>query len=377
MAEKITALDAWHVPVGLRRGHAMSFGTVRHADLVLVRATADDGRTGWGEVTVLGGPYWSEESAESVLATLHKYLFPAVIGDDVHAATPDTRVRGNPFATCALDIARTDLRARALGIPAAALLGAYDPAPVPLSWSLAGETVPQDLDEAAEQREQGYAIFKVKVGARPLRADLDRLAVLREALGPDVSLRVDANQGWSRADAGAALRPLAGLDVAFAEQPLPRGDSAGLAALQAATGVPIAADESLGTLTDATALISADAARVFVYKLAKHGGFAPARHIAALAGAHGIDGYLGCMIESSLGTAAYLAFAASGVPLRYGCELFGPRLLTDDLTHEPVTYSPGHVHPPHGPGLGVDVDAAKVAALATAHVRVDGRQEQP
>lgn len=371
MAERIAGLDAWHVPVALRRGHAMSFGTVTHADLVLVRATAESGRTGWGEVTVLGGPFWSEESAESVLSVLHRHLFPAVAGGPVHGAPSVRHVRGNPFAKCALDIALTDLRARTLGISVATLIGAYDPAPIPLSWSLAGETVRQDLDEAVEMREQGYGIFKVKVGARPLRADLDRLAAIREKLGPDVSLRVDANQGWSRADAGKALRPLAGLDVAFAEQPLPRGDTAGLAALQAATGVPIAADESLGTLPDATALIAADAARVFVYKLAKHGGFANARHIAALAGAHGIDGYLGCMIESSLGTAAYLAFAASGVPLRYGCELFGPRLLTDDLTHEPVTYSPGHVHPPDGPGLGVEVDTAKVAALAAAHVTAE------
>lgn len=373
MSEKITGLDAWHVPMGLRRGHTMSFGTVKHADLVVVRVTSASGLAGWGEVTVLGGPFWSEESAESVLATLRHYLFPQLAGHDIHdagAVTADSPVRRNPFAKCALDIALADLRARALGIPVAALWGTHQPAPIPLSWSLAGHTREQDLAEIAERRELGYQIFKVKVGALPLKEDLDRVAVLREALGPDISLRVDANQGWTRGSAGAALPVLAELGVAFVEQPLPSADTTGLAALQAATSVPIAADESLQTLAEAAVLASSDAARVFVYKVAKHGGFEPARQVAALAEAHGIDGYLGCMIESSIGTAAYLNFAASGVRLPFGCELFGPQLLTDDLTHEPIEYSPGHVHPTTGPGLGVDVDVAKVAALATAHLGI-------
>jgi muconate cycloisomerase len=372
-SEQIVRLDAWRVPMGLRRGHTMSFGTVEQVDLVVVRATSDSGRTGWGEVTVLGGPYWSEESAESVLAALHSYLFPRVVGHGVHdgaVAAACRPVRSNPFAKCALDIAIADLRARALDVPVAALWGGYGPAPIPLSWSLAGDSLEKDLAEAAERSAAGYRIFKVKMGALPLVEDLDRVTALREALGPDVSLRVDANQGWTRGAAGVALPVLAGLRVAFVEQPLPGGDTAGLAALQSASGASIAADESLRTLVDATALIHSDAARVFVYKLAKHGGFEYARHIAALAEAHGVDGYLGCMIESSLGTAAYLNFAASGVQLPFGCELFGPQLLTDDLTHQPVRYSEGHIHPTTGPGLGVDVDASKVAALASAHLSV-------
>jgi L-alanine-DL-glutamate epimerase-like enolase superfamily enzyme len=312
-----------------------------------------------------------------VLATLVHHLFPATVGRDVHdagAVTADSPVRRNPFAKCALDIALADLRARALDIPVAALWGTHQPAPIPLSWSLAGHTMQPDLAEVAERRALGYTIFKVKVGALALKDDLDRVAVLREALGPDVSLRVDANQGWTRGAAGVALPVLAELGVAFVEQPLPSADIRGLAALQAASSVPIAADESLQTLAEAAALAASDAARVFVYKIAKHGGFEPARHIAALAEAHGIDGYLGCMIESSIGTAAYLNFAASGVRLPFGCELFGPQLLVDDLTHQSIEYSPGYVHPTSGPGLGVDVDAAKVAALATAHVTISAER---
>lgn len=302
---------------------------------------------------------------------LDRYLFPRVTGIGVHAgaATAFRQVRGNPFAKCAFDIALTDLRARVLGIPVAALWGEHSPMPVPLSWSLAGTSVRQDVTEAVAKRALGYGIFKLKVGALPLRQDLDRVRAVREALGTAVSLRVDANQGWTRADVGVAMRELTELDVAFVEQPVPSADTVGMVALQNAGNVPIAADESLRTVADATALAEADAARVFVYKLAKHGGFTPARNVAAVADAHAVAGYLGCMIESSIGTAAYLAFAASGVGLQFGCELFGPQLLVDDMTKEPVEYSPGYVHPPAGPGLGVEVDEAKVAAMAVAHVR--------
>ncbi|MGI8310998.1 mandelate racemase/muconate lactonizing enzyme family protein [Saccharopolyspora hattusasensis] len=375
ISPKIVGLDVWHVPVKLRRGHVMSFGTAVVADLVVVRATSDDGTSGWGEVTLLGGPHWSEESAESVVATLAKYLLPRLVGRPIHSACglvdAHADIRGNRFAKAALDIALADLRARTLGIPLGALWGGHHPGTIPLSWSLAGRTVEQDIVEAAERREAGFEIFKIKAGALPLHAELARVTAIREALGPHVSLRIDANQGWSRAQAGRALPVLEQLDIAFVEQPLAADDIAGMAALQTATRIPIAADESLQTLADATALAGSDAARVFVYKVAKHGSLEQARHVAAVAETSGIEGYLGCMIESSIGTAAYLAFAGSGIPLSYGCELFGPQLLVDDLTHDGIGYERGAVLPPLGPGLGIDVDEDKVRALAHTRHHVD------
>ncbi|MBB5158618.1 enolase C-terminal domain-like protein [Saccharopolyspora phatthalungensis] len=376
MSPKIVGFDVWHVPVRLRRGHVMSFGTAVTADLIVVRAAADDGTSGWGEVTLLGGPHWSEESAESVVATLTRYLLPALVGRAIHAVCglvdAHAGIRRNRFAKAAVDIALADLRARVLGIPLGALWGGHRPEPVPLSWSLAGGTVEQDIAEAAERQAAGIGIFKIKAGALPLRAELARITAIREALGPDVSLRIDANQGWTRAQAGSALPVLEQLDIAFVEQPVAADDMAGMTALQAATRIPIAADESLQTLADATTLANSDAARVFVYKPAKHGSLEQARHVAAVAESSGIEGYLGCMIESSIGTAAYLAFAGSGVSLSYGCELFGPQLLVDDLVHVGVRYERGTVLPPSGPGLGIEVDADKVRALARTHHHVTG-----
>ena len=372
MGTRIDCADVWHVPVALRRGHVMSFGTAATADLIVVRLTDSDGAQGWGEATVLGGPYWSEESAESVFATLAQYLLPGLVNRPVDSAAAhlDGHVRQNPFAKAALEIALGDLRARRFGIALAAMWGAHTPAPLALSWSLAAGTIDDDLREAGERAKAGQRIFKIKAGAQAVDQDVERIAAVRELLGPEVSLRVDANQGWTRPQAARALSRLNGLDLAFVEQPLRRDDRTGLAALQAGTDIPLAADESLRTLSDAIALSTSDAARVFVYKPAKHGGIARARQVAAVAEACGIEGYLGCMIESSIGTAAYLAFAMSGVPLAYGCELFGPQLLVDDLTEEPVQYENGAILPTTGPGLGIQVDAEKVRALAVRHSQV-------
>lgn len=367
--ERIEKLEVWHVPISLIRGHTMSFGTVCTADLIVCRAMSSSGMAGWGESTVLAG--WCEETAQSAVATCSRALFPALIGkgvfDEDHQALMFQRVHRNYFAKNAVDIALTDLRARLVGLSVASFLGgAKPPASIPLSWSLAGDSVDRDLDEAAQKLSEGFRIFKLKLGAQPVREDLSRVAAVRELVGDDVSIRVDANQGWTRASAAVAIAALNELDVAFIEQPLAAHDTVGAARLQAVSPAPLAADEALETVTDATRLISADAARVFVYKLAKHGGYRNARRVAALAESHGLEGYLGCMIESSLGTAAYLHFAA-GVTLQYGCELFGPHLLVDDITHEPVRYSRGAVEPISGMGLGVEVDVEKVARLAQGH----------
>lgn len=370
----IDRLDAWRVPVGLHRPHVMSFGTVEHVDQIVVRVTAD-GVVGWGEVSILGGPYWGEESAESVLGTLLAFLFPATVGSgllDPNALRQRwDEVKGNAFAKCALDIAVMDAVGQATGLSVSRLLGGRVRDSVPLSWSLAAPTVADDVAEARAMYGDGHRIFKVKVGSAPVADDVRRLAALREALDDDARLRVDANQGWGRPDAGVAVRHLASLGLDFIEQPLVRADIAGLAALQRDAEAPLMADESLVSLRDAARLVELDAARVFALKLAKHGGLCGSYELGCFAAATGVGTYVGCMIETGIGTAAALQLAAALPRLEFGCELFGPLLLVDDLAAGQVEYSAGRVHVPTGPGLGVQVDVDQVADSATAHVHLD------
>lgn len=370
--ETISQIDSWIVPVELRRPHVMSFGAIPHASLILVRVTSSSGAIGWGETTILGGPYWNEESAESVQAVITRYLGPRLIGMDLQ----DTRqvsealrsIRRNHFARSAIDIALHDLRARLAGIPVSVLLGGSPELTLPVSWSLAGKDLHVELDELQEKLEAGHSIIKVKMGSLPVKDDIRRVETIREHLDSGVSLRVDANQGWSRSEAGYAVSALDALQLDFIEQPLKASDLEGMRQLQSNIAVPLAADESLEGLDQANRIIAMDAARVFILKLAKHAGYQASLSVADVGHNNGIGTYLGCMIESSIGTAASLAFAAAAPRLTHGCELFGPALLMDDLVEEPIELTHGEISVPNKPGLGVDVDVDKVDRLATTRM---------
>ena len=355
--------------IPVRRPHAMSFTTLHAVNFVFVRLATDDGLVGWGEAACLGGPTWSEESAESVAATIERYIAPWLLGQDAAAIEPlrremARRIQGNPFARAAVEMALWDLNGRALGVPVHRLLGGRVRDRVPLSWSLAVAEPGAEVAEAVERVGLGHRIFKVKTGAHPVAEDVERVRRIREAVGPAVSLRVDANQGWDRPTALAAIRALEPYDLGFVEQPVPRWDLEGLAELGRRVAVPIMADESCFTPHDALALARLGGVAILALKVTKSAGLAGSMAIARIAEAAGMGCYVGCMIETSLGTAAYLHLALAAAPVTWGCELFGPLLLAGDVTREPVTYADGCILALDGPGLGVEVDERRLAEWA-------------
>src|SRR5262249_22740152 len=158
-----------------------------------------DGLVGWGEAACLGGPTWSEESSESVSGTIEQYLAPLIVGRDASAIEGlardmARRGHGEPLARAAIEMALWDLNGRALGVPVHRLLGGRVRDRVPLSWSLAVADSGAEIEEAKAKVARGHRIFKIKTGARPVAEDVLRIRWLREALGPGISLRVDANQ---------------------------------------------------------------------------------------------------------------------------------------------------------------------------------------
>lgn len=347
--------------IPLRRPHAMSFTTLEAVNFALVRVETREGVVGWGEAACLGGPTWSEESAESVAATVERYLAPWLVGRD--AAEIERlrmemarRIQGNPFARAAVEMALWDLNGRALGVPVHRLLGGRVRDRVPLSWSLAVVDPEAELAEAREKVARGHRIFKIKTAAHPLAQDVRRVARIREAVGPDVGLRVDANQGWDRPTALAAIRALEPFRLDFVEQPLPRWDLAGMAEVARSVGVPVMADESCFSPHDALAIARLGGVSILALKVTKSAGLIDSLAIARIAEAAGMGCYVGCMIETSLGTAAYLQVALAAAPVTWGCELFGPLLLRGDVTRDPVRYADGAILALEGPGLGVDVD---------------------
>jgi len=140
------------------------------------------------------------------------------------------------------------------------------------------------------------------------------------------------------------------------EQPVPRWDLEGMAEIGRRVDVPLMADESCFSPQDALAIARLGGVSILGLKLTKSAGLSGSMAIARIAEAAGMGCYVGCMIETSLGTAAYLHVAVSAAPVTWGCELFGPLLLTGDVVREPVRYEDGAIVALDGPGLGVEVD---------------------
>jgi muconate/chloromuconate cycloisomerase len=355
--------------IPVRRPHEMSFATLEAVNFVFVRLETQDGLVGWGEAACLGGPTWSEESAESVAITIERYLAPWLRGRD--AARIESlrqemgrRVQGNPFARAAVEMALWDLNGRALGVPVHRLLGGRVRDRVPLSWSLAVTDPDAEVGEARDKVARGHRIFKIKTAAGSLARDAERVRRIREAVGPEVSLRIDANQGWDRPTALRAIKTLGPYGLDFVEQPLPRWDLDGMAALGRAVDVPLMADESCFTPQEALAIARLGGVSILGLKLTKSAGILGSMAIARIAEAAGLGCYVGCMIETSLGTAAYLQVALAAAAVTWGCELFGPLLLTGDVVREPVRYAEGCILALEGPGLGVEVDEGAIGQWA-------------
>ena len=358
---KIAGVRVIQADIPVERPHKMSFTTLEAVNFVFVRLETTDGHTGWGEAACLGGPTWSEESSESIAATITRYIAPWLVGRDaagieVLVREMARRVQGNPFARAAVEMALWDLNGRAVGVPVHRLLGGRVRDRVPLSWSLAVADPSAEIEEAKAKVARGHRIFKIKTAARPVAEDVERVRRLREALGPDISLRVDANQGWDRPTALRAIRALEPYNVDFVEQPVPRWDYEGMAEIARRVDVPIMADESCFSPQDAMLIARLGGVSILGLKLTKSAGLIGSMAIARIAEAAAMGCYVGCMIETSLGTAAYLHVALAAAPVTWGCELFGPLLLTGDVVRQPVRYADGAILALDGPGLGVEVD---------------------
>ena len=157
---------------------------------------------------------------------------------------------------------------------------------------------------------------------------------------------------------------LAALGVRLLEQPLPAWNITGMARLRARSAVPLMADECVFSPQEMLAVGQTAAADVVSLKLVKHGGLLNLHKVAAVAEAAGVALYGGCLLESSIGAAAHLHAFAGVRELHWGCEHFGPQILTDDLVTEPLHFADCHVHLPAGPGIGVTLDRDKLRRYA-------------
>lgn len=369
---RIDRIETLLVDIPFRRLQRFARLDARVQTALLVRIRDRDGAEGIGECIVPGGPWWSGDSVEAMKVTIDRYLAPAMIGRDPHdldaiARDLDRIVRGAPFARSGLEMACLDLLGKRHGLPVCALLGGALRRSCRIAWPLASGSVATDIAEIEEMLASGRAgAFKVKMGADDIAQDLSRITDLVRALDGRAPLRVDPNESWNEALALRVLPRLAELGVELVEQPVPRGQIDVMARLSARAPVPIMIDEGAWSAPDMLRVAQAGAAHVVSVKIMKSGGLRPARRMADIAAAAGIGLYIGTFLETAIGSAAGLHLAAGFADLPLGGELFGPLLMAEEITTEPLRYADGALHLPEGPGLGVTLDEAALRALARA-----------
>jgi len=350
------------VDVPTVRRHKLSSLSVTAQSYVIVQVRLANGVVGIGEAATLGGPRWSEESVEAIKANIDSYLAPALIGQRADrferaGAVMDAAAKRNNAAKAAIDTALFDAVGQTLGVPVAQLLGGIVHDSVPVLWTLASGDPDQEIEEAERKiAARLHDTFKVKIGAQAPQADLVRLRRLAQALEGRAKLIVDANQAWDETTALRFLPMLADIGITLVEQPLPSWNIQGMARVRARTPVPLMADECVFSAHDMLAVAQAAAADVVSLKLVKHAGLLNLRRVAGVAEAAGIGLYGGCLLESSIGAAAHLHGFAGLRELAWGCEHFGPQILTGDLVTEPLRFEDFRIHLPTGPGLGVTLD---------------------
>jgi muconate cycloisomerase len=366
----ISEIKSTIVDVPTVRKHKLSSLSVTAQSYVIVELRLGNGVIGIGEAATLGGPRWSEESVESIKATIDTYLAPALIGsaaDRFEAARVrmDEAAKRNNAAKGAIDSALFDAVGKTLGVPVVQLLGGVVRESVPVLWTLASGDPLQEIDEAERKIAAGlHNTFKVKIGAQTPEADMARMRRLAGALEGRASLIVDANQAWDETTALRCLPVLAEIGVTLIEQPLPAWNILGMARLRTRSTVPLMADECVFSPHDMLEVARAGAADVVSLKLVKHGGLLAMREVASVARSAGIGLYGGCLLESSIGAAAHLQVFAGLRDLVWGCEHFGPQILTGDLVTEPLRFADFHVYLPSGPGLGVTLDPVQLRRYA-------------
>jgi muconate cycloisomerase len=358
------------VDVPTIRKHKLSSLSVTAQSYVIVELRLANGVTGIGEAATLGGPRWSEESVESIKATIDTYLAPALIGSVGNRfvaarARMDEAAKRNNAAKSAIESGLFDAIGKALEVPAVQLLGGAVRDSIPVLWTLASGDPEQEIEEAENKiAARLHNTFKVKIGAQAPEADMARMRRLASAFEGRATLIVDANQAWDETTALRCLPVLAEIGVALVEQPLPAWDLPGMGRLRARSSLPLMADECVFSTHEMLDVVRAGAADVVSLKLVKHGGLLATRDVAAVAAAAGIGLYGGCLLESSIGAAAHLQVFAGLRDLAWGCEHFGPQILTGDLVTEPLRFEDFHIHLPTGPGLGVTLDPAQLRRYA-------------
>ncbi len=366
---KIRHIEAIAVSLPMVKPLKMVFEEVKSAENVLVRLETADGVVGWGGAAA--APIMTGETVAGMAAAI-RYLAPMLEGvplDDIAAvmARAGNYLYGNNSAKSVIEMALHDALGRARRKPVHDLLGGKRRGRVAILRMVGtGKGTAADVADAQRGRADGYVAFKIKVGVAEPREDAERTRKICEALDGDGSLLIcaDANQGWTPDQAVAYARAVEDTSLAYFEQPVAGHDVEGMAQVARASRVKIGCDEGLHSLDDLRRHHEAGAASGFSLKTIKLGGMRPVMDAGLLCEKLGMKVNLASkMAETGICTAALLHLAAALPAVDWGVGL-SSQYLVDDILQQPLSLAGGHAMVPAGPGLGIEVDEAKVRRYA-------------
>ena len=352
---RIAKIETAEVNIPLVTPFKTALRTVDSVNDIVVRITADDGQTGYGEApptAVITG-----ETKGSIRCAIEEFIAPPLIGMEIENLDGIMKVLHksmikNTSAKAAVDMAVYDLFAKSCGKPLYKVLGGSK-GEIETDLTISVNETEEMVKDSLLAIQQGFRILKIKAGKEGQK-DVERIKAIRQAVGPDIKLRIDANQGWSAKDAVRIIRKLEdmGIDMDLVEQPVSAHDFEGMKLVTSQVQTPILADESVFSAMDAIHIIKERAADLINIKLMKTGGIYEALKVCAIAECYEVECMIGCMLESKIAVsaAAHLA-AAKGVITR--ADLDGPSLCSEDPYSGGPAFMGSRILMNAKPGLGI------------------------
>lgn len=360
---KIKQIEIYHIDMPLKEPFIIAYTSFETMPAIVVKVITDIGVVGYGES--VPDEHVTGESVYTVFTALKHHLIPAILHKDprniqeIHNKMNQTLVQ-NGAAKAALDIACYDILGKVSNLPIYSLLGGRkkEEAMIPRVMSILEPNVLAQQAQAALH--EGYKEIKMKLGTDPVK-DVARVKAVREAVGNQLLIRVDVNQGWENVQlAKRTIKDLEPYDISWIEQPINQEDASMFKRLKESTNIPLMADESMITTQNLRTFINDESVDYINIKLMKSGGIYPVYKLATQAELFGISCQIGSMVESSIASAAgfHVALAKYNI---ISTEISGPTKFVKEPGN--LRYNLPFVEIFDKPGLGIEVDETTLKEL--------------
>jgi o-succinylbenzoate synthase len=365
----IAEIRWWSYRVPFCHSFTTAHGLLTAREGIIVQITTAQDVSGIGEIAPLpefGGG--SLADARSLLPELAARLHRQNLDEALALLLTWSEAQPSPALSApllyGLESALLDVAGKAEGCSVSTLLSPAGTVPrtaVEVNAVIGAQATEAAAIAAQAFRYNGFNCVKLKVGLAPdMQAEVERVAAVREAIGPSTQLRLDANEAWTLEEAIAILSRCIPYNIQYVEQPLPAHDLAAMRALRQAVPVPIAADEALRGPRSVRLVLESEAADILIIKPQLAGGLRAARSMAQLAAERGVQSVITGTIETGVGLVAALQLAAATPAVTLACGLATLPLLIDDFVVNDLTVHNGLLTVPSGPGLGITPDREAV-----------------